>query len=45
MAQAQEKSLMRRVHDSTCPGAFANFKPMQKVCPVCRADAANRAGG
>jgi hypothetical protein len=31
-----DKSLIRRVHDATCPGAVANIKPVQKICPVCR---------
>jgi hypothetical protein len=34
-----EKSLVRRIHDATCPGAVANVKPVQKVCPVCRSAA------
>ena len=34
-----EKSLVRRIHDATCPGAFANVKTVQKVCPVCRSAA------
>ena len=46
-----DKSLVRRVHDATCPGAVANIKPVQKICPVCRSarDSFNwtlpRAGG
>ena len=31
--------IVRKIHNATCPGAFANVKPVQKVCPVCRADA------
>jgi hypothetical protein len=34
-----EKSLVRRIHDATCPGAVADLKPVQKVCPVCRSAA------
>lgn len=37
---ADEKSLMHRIHDATCPGAVANFKPWQRVCPVCRSNKA-----
>ncbi len=29
-------SLVRRIHNATCPGAVANVKAVQKVCPVCR---------
>ena len=35
-----DQSLVQRVHGMTCPGAFANFKPVQKICPVCRSNAA-----
>lgn len=33
-----ERSVVRRIHDATCPGAVANFKPWQRICPVCRAN-------
>ena len=33
------RGVLRKIHDATCPGAFANVKPVQKVCPICRADA------
>ncbi len=36
-----DKSLIRRVHDATCPGAVANIKPLQKICPVCRSAASD----
>lgn len=45
MAEAQEKSMVRRIHDATCLGAVANIKPLQKICPVCRSTAANAGGG
>ena len=35
--------MLRRVHDATCPGAVANIKPVQRVCPVCRAVAKEEA--
>ena len=41
MAEAQEKSMLRRIHDATCLGAVANIKPLQKICPVCRSTAAS----
>ncbi len=37
---AENKSMVRKIHDATCLGAVANFKPLQKVCPVCRSDQA-----
>ncbi len=33
------KSLVRHVHDATCPGAVANVRPVQRICPVCRSAA------
>ena len=36
MADNGDRSILRRVHDATCPGAVANYKPAQRVCPVCR---------
>lgn len=36
-----EKSLIRRVHDATCPGAVAKIKPVHKICPVCRSAASD----
>ena len=32
-------SLILRIHNATCPGAVANVKVVQKVCPVCRSQA------
>jgi hypothetical protein len=36
---AESRGVLRKIHDATCPGAVADVKPVQKVCPVCRADA------
>ncbi len=36
-----DKSLIRRVHEATCPGAVANVKPVQRICPVCRSAASD----
>ena len=36
-----EKSLVRKIHDVTCPGALLNVKPMQRICPVCRSNQAS----
>ena len=36
-----DKSLVRRLHDATCPGAVAGFKPVQRICPVCRSTASD----
>ena len=43
MADNGDRSILRRVHDATCPGAVANCKPVQRVCPVCRAVAKEEA--
>ena len=43
MADNGDRSMLRRVHDATCPGAVANIKPVQRVCPVCRAVAKEEA--
>ena len=39
-----EPSMVRRVHGMTCPGAFANLKPVQKICPVCKSIADEASG-
>ncbi len=37
MAQ-EKKSVLRRIHDATCLGAVFKIRPLQQICPICRAD-------
>jgi len=42
MADASNKSLLRKIHDAACPCAVTKFGPLQKICPVCKSSAANK---
>jgi len=37
MAQGK-KSAGRKIHDAVCLGRVLRVRPLQQICPVCRAD-------
>jgi len=36
--QPAKKSVPRRIHDAVCLGSVFHIRPLQQICPVCRAD-------